>query len=57
VTLAEELTVTPSFKAKPNAYSMCVQESSLHTCCTKNGYKITNVTTYNIYYQIISYKD
>jgi hypothetical protein len=24
-------TVTPSFKAKPNAHSMCVQESSLHT--------------------------
>jgi hypothetical protein len=23
--------VTPSFKAKPNAHSMCVQESSLHT--------------------------
>jgi hypothetical protein len=32
------------------------QESSIHTYCTKNGYRITNVTIYNIYYQIVSYK-
>jgi hypothetical protein len=48
--------ITPGFKAKPNAHSMCAQESSLHTYHTKNGYRITNVTIYNIYYQIISYK-
>jgi hypothetical protein len=46
----------PSFKAKPNAHSMCAQGSSLHTYRIENGYKITNVTIYNIYYQIMSYK-
>jgi hypothetical protein len=35
--------VTPSFKAKPNAHSMCAQESSLHIYHTEYGYKITNV--------------
>jgi hypothetical protein len=35
---------------------MCAQESSLHTYHTENGYRITNVIIYNIYYQIISYK-
>jgi hypothetical protein len=49
--------VTLDFKAKPNAQSMCAQESSLHTYRTKNRYKITNVTIYNIYYRIMSYKD
>jgi hypothetical protein len=48
--------VTPGFKAKSNAHSMCVQESSLHSYDTKNGYRITNVTIYNIYYRIMSYK-
>jgi hypothetical protein len=36
--------VTPSSKAKPNAYSMCAQESNLHTYRRENGYRITNVT-------------
>jgi hypothetical protein len=36
--------VTPGFKAKPNAHSMCVQESSFHTYRTENGYIITNVS-------------
>jgi hypothetical protein len=35
--------VTPGFKAKLNAHSMCAQESSLHTYHTENGYRITNV--------------
>jgi hypothetical protein len=48
--------VTPSFKAKLNAHSMCAQESSLHTYHIENGYRITSVTIYNIYYQIMSYK-
>jgi hypothetical protein len=46
--------VTPSFKAKPNTHSMCAQESSLHTYHTENGYRIINVTIYNIYCRIIS---
>jgi hypothetical protein len=33
---------------------MCDQESSLHTYRTENGYKITNVTIYNIYHRIMS---
>jgi hypothetical protein len=32
------------FKPKPNAHSMCAQESSLHTYRTENGYRITNVS-------------
>jgi hypothetical protein len=36
--------VTPGFKAKPNAHSMCAHESSLHTYRIENGYRITNVT-------------
>jgi hypothetical protein len=47
--------VTPGFKAKLNGHSMRVQESSLHTY-RKNGYIITNITIYNIYYRIMSYK-
>jgi hypothetical protein len=43
----------PVFKPKPNAHSMCAQESCLQTYHTENGYKITNVTTYSIYYQIM----
>jgi hypothetical protein len=39
----------PVFKPKPNAHSMCAQESSLHTYHTENGYRITNVTIYNIF--------
>jgi hypothetical protein len=39
----------PFFKPKPNADSMCAQESSLHTYHTENGYKITNVTIYNLF--------
>jgi hypothetical protein len=48
--------VDMAFMAKPNAQSMSAQESSLHTYRTENGYRITNVTIYNIYYQIVSYK-
>jgi hypothetical protein len=33
-----------------NAHNMCAQELSFHTYCIENGYKITNVTIYNIYY-------
>jgi hypothetical protein len=29
---------------------MCAQESSFHTYHIENGYRITNVTIYNIYY-------
>jgi hypothetical protein len=36
--------VTPSFKAKPNAHSMCAQESSFHTYHLENRYRITNVS-------------
>jgi hypothetical protein len=36
-------------KTKPNAHSMCAQESSLHTYHTENGYRITNATIYNIF--------
>jgi hypothetical protein len=36
-------TVTPNFMAKPNAHTMCAQESSLHTYHLENGYIITNV--------------
>jgi hypothetical protein len=36
--------VTPGFKAKPNAHSMCAQESSFHTYHIENGYRITNVS-------------
>jgi hypothetical protein len=31
------LCVTPGFKAKPNAHSMCDQKSSLHTYCSEMG--------------------
>jgi hypothetical protein len=41
--------ITPGFKAKPNAHSLCAQESSLHTYHTENGYRITNITIYNIF--------
>jgi hypothetical protein len=34
----------PVFKPKPNAHSMCAQESSLHTYHTENGDRITNVS-------------
>jgi hypothetical protein len=33
---------------------MCAQESSLHTYRIENGYRITSVTIYNIYYRIMS---
>jgi hypothetical protein len=32
-----------------NAHSMCAKESSLHTYRIENGYRITNVTIYNIF--------
>jgi hypothetical protein len=32
------------FKPKPNAHSMCAQESSLHTYRIENGDRITNVS-------------
>jgi hypothetical protein len=38
------------FKVKPNAHSMCVHKSSLHIGRTENGYRITNVSIYSIYY-------
>jgi hypothetical protein len=41
----------PVFKTKLNAHSMCAQESSLLIYRTKNGYRITNVTIYNIFTQ------
>jgi hypothetical protein len=41
--------VTPDFKAKLNAHSMCAQELSFHTYRTENGYKIINVTIYIIF--------
>jgi hypothetical protein len=53
--LAQGKHVTPSFKVKPNAYSMCAQESSLHTYHTENGYKITNVS-YIYYTNNVLYK-
>jgi hypothetical protein len=34
----------PVFKPKPNAHSMCAQESSLHTYRIENGDRITNVS-------------
>jgi hypothetical protein len=46
----EALTVTPSFKAKPNAHSMRPQKSSLHTYRIENGHGITNVLIKYIYY-------
>jgi hypothetical protein len=33
---------------------MCAQGSCLHTYHIENGYRITNVTTYSIYYRIMS---
>jgi hypothetical protein len=48
--LIERTVVTPYFKAKPNAHSMCAQEWGLHTYHTENGYRITNVSIYYIYY-------
>ncbi len=48
-TKVEWVTVYPVFKPKSNAHSMCAQESSLHTYHTENGYRITNVTIYNIF--------
>jgi hypothetical protein len=33
---------------------MCAYESSLHTYHIENGYRITNVIIYGIYYQKIS---
>jgi hypothetical protein len=44
----------PVFKPKLSALSMCAQESSLHTYHTENGDRITNITIYSIYYQIMS---
>jgi hypothetical protein len=35
---------------------MFAQESSLHTYHTENGYKITNVTIYNIFTEYYLYK-
>jgi hypothetical protein len=33
---------------------MCAHESSLHTYHVENGYRITYITVYNIYYRIMS---
>jgi hypothetical protein len=46
----------PVFKSKVNAHSMCAQESSLHTYHIENGYKITNVTIYSIYYHVFCHQ-
>jgi hypothetical protein len=46
----------PVLRPNPNAHSLCVQELSLHTYHIENGYRITNVIIYNIYYRIMSYK-
>jgi hypothetical protein len=40
----EEELSHPIFKPKPNAHSMCAQESSLYTYRTENGDRITNVS-------------
>jgi hypothetical protein len=48
------VSVTLGFNVKLNAHSMCTHESSLHTYRTKNGYIITNVIIYSIYYRIMS---
>jgi hypothetical protein len=42
--------VTPGFKAKSNAHSICAHESGFHTYSIENGYRITNAIIYNIYY-------
>jgi hypothetical protein len=42
------------FKPKLNAHSMYAQKLNLHTYRTENGYRITNVIIYSIYYRIIS---
>jgi hypothetical protein len=34
----------PVWRPKPSTHSMCAQETSLHTYCTENGYRITNVS-------------
>jgi hypothetical protein len=33
---------------------MCAQKSNLHTYRIENGYRITNITIYSIYYRIMS---
>jgi hypothetical protein len=40
----EQLSVTPSSKAKPRAHSMCAQKSCLHTYHTETRYRLSNVT-------------
>jgi hypothetical protein len=54
--LCYENDVTPGFKVKLDAHGICAQGSSLHTYRKENGYRITNITIYNNYYQIMSYK-
>jgi hypothetical protein len=44
-----DICATPGFMAKPNAHSICNQELSLHTYRIENGYRITNVSIYNIF--------
>jgi hypothetical protein len=46
----------PVFMSKSSTHSMCLQGSNLHTYRTENRYRITNITIYNIYYWIMSYK-
>jgi hypothetical protein len=36
--------VTPGFKIKPNAYSMCAQKSGLHTYHIENRYRKINIS-------------
>jgi hypothetical protein len=40
--------VIPSFKTNPNTHSMSSQESSFHTYCIENGYRITNIVIYSL---------
>jgi hypothetical protein len=40
---ADYKAVTPDFKSKSNAHSMCAQESCLHTYHPENRYRITNI--------------
>jgi hypothetical protein len=46
----------PVLRPKPSTHSMCVQESSLHRYHSENGYRITNVTIYNIFTKQCIYK-
>jgi hypothetical protein len=44
------MSVIPSFQTKLNTHSMCAHEPNFHIYRIENGYKITNITLYYIYY-------